>query len=252
MGLIFFGLILVLILLRKQKNIRFVRFLLWFMVILLFLGGNPWIEGLLVHSLEWQYFPPENLPEGSVVVVLGGGTESNQPPRPMAEINGAGDRVLYAAKLYHTGVAKNLLLSGGTISWYGDRMTTPAMDMLQILALTGVPSEACWLQTQSQNTYEDALYSAELLKEQGIEEIILVTSAAHMPRSVALFEKQGLTVIPAPTDYNLTEAAWTSLWHPTWQTLLTGLIPKANYLSSNTSILKEYLGMLMYSLRGWM
>jgi len=55
------------------------------------------------------------------------------------------------------------------------------------------------LENDSENTAENAFYSAEILREKNIKTIILVTSAMHMPRSVALFEAQGLNVIPAPT-----------------------------------------------------
>ena len=56
------------------------------------------------------------------IVVLGGGTESEQFPRPMVEVNSAGDRVLYAGKLYKEGKAPYILLSGGNISWYNSRV----------------------------------------------------------------------------------------------------------------------------------
>jgi uncharacterized SAM-binding protein YcdF (DUF218 family) len=250
-GLAFFGLLFYLWLTRKSGPKGLPRMILWLVVIVLFVGGNRWVEAALVRSLEWQYLPPETLPLNAVVVVLGGGTESNQPPRQMAELNGAGDRVMYAARLYHDGVAEKLLLSGGNITMLGSRTTTPAEDMLEIITLMGVPTEACWLQNRSQNTYEDALYSAEMLNENGITEIVLVTSAMHMPRSVPLFEHQGLTVISAPADYSVTTDGWASLWSPTAGDVLTGLIPQAGYLSGTSAALKEYIGMLVYSLRGW-
>ena len=44
-----------------------------------------------------------------------------------------------------------------------------------------IPEEAVWLQPKSQNTHEDALYSSQMLKEKGINRVLLVTSAMHMP-----------------------------------------------------------------------
>lgn len=250
-GLAFFGLLFYLWLTRKSRQKGFPRLILWLVVIVLFVGGNRWVETALVRSLEWRYLPPATLPQNAVVVVLGGGTESNQPPRQMAELNGAGDRVMYAARLYHQGVAEKLLLSGGNLTTLGSRTTTPAADMLEIITLMGVPAEACWLQDQSQNTYEDALYSAEMLAQEGITEIVLVTSAMHMPRSVALFAHHGLTVIPAPADYSVTEDNWAALWSPSVGDMLTGLIPQAGYLSGTSAALKEYIGMAVYWMRGW-
>ena len=219
---------------------------------LLCVGGNRWVAYSLTRSLETQYLPTETLPRAEVIVVLGGGTESSGPPRQMVEINGAGDRILYAANLYRQGAAPHILLSGGNITWLSSRPTTPAVEMEEILLFIGIPKEALWLQPESQNTYEDALYTAKILKERGIDQIILVTSAQHMPRSVRLFEAQGLEVIPAPADYDVPDFVWEGLWKADFATQFIYLFPTAGYLSMTTSSLKEYLGMLVYSLQGWL
>jgi uncharacterized SAM-binding protein YcdF (DUF218 family) len=252
LGLSWMLIFLVLILIRKKKELRWVKRILWLVIILLWVGGNQWISGLLTRSLEWQYFPPQNLPQDSVVVVLGGGTESQQYPRQIPEVGQAGDRVTYALKLYRDGVAGRILLSGGNIDWLGSHTTTGAQEMGELLALMGVPQEIMQLQNESRNTYEDALYCAEILKAMQVDQIVLVTSASHMPRSVALFEKQGLTVIPAPTDYGVTEQSWESLWHPSLGEVFVHLLPNASDLSSTQTILKEYIGILTYRLRGWL
>ena len=70
-----------------------------------------------------------------------------------------------------------------------------------------------------------------------------------MPRAVGLFEGQGFTVLPAPTDYSVTQAEWEDLTQPDLLTQLFNLIPSASNLSSVTSSLKEYLGMFVNSLR---
>ena len=98
------------------------------------------------------------------IVVLGGGTETMQPPRTAVEMNGAGDRMIHAADLYHQKKAPIILLSGGNIAWMESLENSPANDMQQILLRLGVPEEDMLLQTKSQNTHEDAVYSAEMLK----------------------------------------------------------------------------------------
>jgi uncharacterized SAM-binding protein YcdF (DUF218 family) len=168
------------------------------------------------------------------------------------ETNSAGDRVLYAAELYKEGKAPYLLLSGGNISWYDSRSTTPAYEMARLLELTGVPTQALWMQPKSQNTREDALYCSQILKEKGIRRVLLVTSAQHMPRSVALFQHEGIDVIPAPVDYTITQTGWDGLFSPDPQTLLVNLMPNVGSLSLTSSILKEYIGMWVYHLRGWL
>ena len=250
LGLCFFILLLALLLLKKKPKWTFSLVLAALAVI--FLAGNRWVSYGLARSLEWRYLPAEQMPEAEVIVVLGGGTESADYPRPGAEVNAAGDRMLYAGSLYKSGAASHLLLSGGNLDFSQARGSTPAEEMQQILHLMEIPADAIWLQDQSQNTYEDALYSAEMLHEKGITEIILVTSAMHMPRSVALFEKQGLHVIPAPTDFTITEKNWQAQMQLKPDLLLLNLIPNSSSLSLTTNVFKEYLGMTIYRLRGWM
>jgi uncharacterized SAM-binding protein YcdF (DUF218 family) len=213
--------------------------------------GNRWVAVSLVRSLEWRYLPLAQMPSAAAIVLLGGGTDAPLPPRPGVEVNSAGDRVIYAAQLYKEGKAAHLLVSGGGISWQGPRTTTLAADMAVLLGEMGVPQQALWLQGRSQNTYEDALYSSQMLKEQGIAQAILVTSAQHMPRSVALFESQGIQVIPAPCDYSVTFDDWNALMHPNWQTFLINLVPSDSNLRATSGALKEYLGMAVYALAGW-
>jgi uncharacterized SAM-binding protein YcdF (DUF218 family) len=190
------------------------------------------------------------MPSAQAIVVLGGGTESPETPRPITEVNGAGDRVLYAAWLYQQGKAPVILASGGSLDWELHQ-TTSAQNMEALLKLIGVPAEAIWTQPESRNTYEDALYSARLLKEEGIRRILLVTSASHMPRSVRLFQAQGLEVVPAPVDFHVTDADWKQLASPDLRVQILGLVPSADSLGLTTRMLKEYLGMLVYDLQGY-
>jgi uncharacterized SAM-binding protein YcdF (DUF218 family) len=244
--------ILLILALFFNKRHRLRKSLIISALLILWLGSNRWVSYGLARSLEWRNLPPETTPKAAVIVVLGGGTESADPPRPMTEINSAGDRVLYAAKLYQQEAAPVILVSGGNLAFSSARGDTPAQEMAEILLLTGVPFSAIWQQTKSQNTYEDALYSAQMLAEHDITEVILVTSAMHMPRSVALFEKQGLAVIPAPVDFTITEQNWESTFNPGLDEFLIYILPNTSSLGLTTNILKEYLGMLVYGLRGWL
>lgn len=227
------------------------RGLMIFVVILLWLSSNRWVSYALARTLEWKNLPPEGTPQAEVMVVLGGGTESYDYPRPMTEVNGAGDRVLYAAQLYKDGAAPRIILSGGNLGFSTNQSATPAQEMQDLLSLTGVPAEVVWLQTESQNTYEDALYSSNILRENGIEEIVLVTSAMHMPRAKALFEEQGISVIPAPVDFTVTEQGWENIFKPSWQEVLIYLLPNESSLGLTTNVLKEYIGMLVYKIQDW-
>jgi uncharacterized SAM-binding protein YcdF (DUF218 family) len=170
----------------------------------------------------------------------------------MTEVNSAGDRVLYAARLFQDGAAPNILVSGGNVSFSTSRGSTPADDMQQLLVLAGVPEDIIWLQPDSENTHDDAVLSAGILQEKKIEEILLVTSAMHMPRAKALFEAQGLTVIPAPVDYTVTQQNWQTAMKPSFGEFVINLLPNTSALGLTTNALKEYLGLFIYSLRGWL
>ncbi|MGB8252773.1 MAG: YdcF family protein, partial [Anaerolineaceae bacterium] len=175
--------------------------------------------------------------------------ESPQYPRPMVEVNAAGDRVIYAAELYKQGKASFILVSGGNIPSLDARTTTPAEDMAMLLNMLGIPREVIWLQPNSANTAEDAQYSSRMLKDSGITQVILVTSAIHMPRSVGLFTAQGIQVIPAPVDYTVTREVWNDLWGGNWQEMIMSAMPNASSLAQTTNAMKEYIGMLVNSLQ---
>lgn len=218
---------------------------------LLLMGSNRWTAMALMRPLEWRYLPQEEIPAAEVIVVLGGDTAPPTYPRTLPEVGEAGDRLVYAAYLYSQGKAGSILFSGGAIDWMYPSLE-PGSENAQLLELMGVPPEAIWLESESRNTYENALYSRQILEQKGIRRIILVTSAFHMPRSVALFEHQGLEVIPAPTDFRTTQADWEMLSRGDLRNLVFNLLPGPDNLQTITLALKEYLGLLIYRMRGWL
>jgi len=242
-GLACIFLVIALIFYRKPRLGR-VAVLVSFL--LLWLGGNRLVAYQLAKRLEWQYLPLKEVPEVEVMVVLGGGTLAANPPRLMAEINGAGDRLIYAARLYREGKAQRLLLSGGGIEWYTPSSANPAAEMAELLELLGVPEEAMILEDRSQNTLQNAQFTKTILAQMGVERVLLVTSAMHMPRSVRVFERQGLEVIPAPTDYTVTQIGWQTITRPSLVNLVLNLIPSADNLSLTTRALKEIIGATVY------
>ncbi len=240
-------LLVVALVLRKKPGWQRAAIIL--AIALIWIGGNTWVASALERNLEWQYLPPEEFAEEDVIVVLSGGTDAPLYPRSTVEVNGSGDRVIYGAHLYHRGVASHLLVSGGSVPYLGESVPE-CQQMAELLVMLGVPEDAIWQETFSRNTYENALYSYEFLQEKGINHIVLVTSAFHMPRSVMLFEQQGFKVIPAPTDYHITVESWGRLWEPDFLTQLYNFFPTVSNMSNTSHSLKEYLGLLVYRLRG--
>ena len=248
--LIFFILI-VLDLWKRSWSFRSTLSLIGFLT--LFLGGNFYIAHWISHSLESQYTPLTNNPKAEVIVVLGGGLHPDVPPRQHPEVGEPGDRVYHAAYLYHKGYADRIIASGGWVSLYWDSgpERSEAKDMGKLLQALSIPEDAILYEPRSQNTRENALYTAELLKQESFEKVILVTTARHMPRAVATFEKAGVEVIPAPTDYFVTGAPDITNGKLRKNFRPLNSVPQSRYLDVTTRSMKEYVGMVYYQLRGW-
>ncbi|MEO0539616.1 MAG: YdcF family protein [Cyanobacteria bacterium P01_A01_bin.105] len=219
-------------------------------LMVLFLSSNSWVAARVVQSLEWRYQPPKPMPTADVIVVLGGSTYAATAPRPWVEVNEAGDRVIYAVHLYQQGKAPLLLFSGGRIDWKNGG-PPEADDMSQIALAMGVPRHDILQEPNSLNTYQNAVNVQAMLRQQQLDRVLLVTSATHMPRAAAIFRKLGIDIIPAPTDYWVSQARFTEDHH-SWQGRLLGALPTAEAMFQITRAFKEYMGLAVYRLKGWL
>lgn len=219
---------------------------------ILFFSSNPLVSQKLVSTLEWQYLPPNPMPTADAIVVLGGCTVPASAPRPWVEVSDRGDRILYAARLYSQKRAPKLILSGGRVTWRSGDKDSPseADDMKEFALAMNVPAKDIVLEGTSLNTRENAVNVQKILKEQSIDTVLLVTSAMHMPRSVAIFKKLGINVIPAPTDYYVPTDRHRAI-NATVEGRILSLLPDASAQRNFTSALKEYVGFVFYRLRGW-
>jgi uncharacterized SAM-binding protein YcdF (DUF218 family) len=218
-------------------------------LMVLLLGSNGWITNWLVQSLEWQNLP-QNLPNADAIVILGGATRSGHPPRPMVDVTEQGDRIIYGAKLYQEGKAPVIIAVGGRVEWRGGGQPE-SEDMQQLLELMGVPSDAIIQEPKSLNTYENAVNLKQILTEKGINKVLLVTSAMHIPRSLLIFKRQGIDVIAAPTDFLVSEQELTEVNRST-EAVILNLLPDVNRMDKTTKAIKEYIGTFIYWLKGWL
>ena len=85
--------LLVVALVTLWKRPRWAAVAITLALIYLLVGGNSWTAFYLARSLEWQNLPAAELPNAEVIVVLGGATYPDVPPRPTVELNEAGDRI---------------------------------------------------------------------------------------------------------------------------------------------------------------
>lgn len=168
-----------------------------------------------------------------VIVVLGGGVNGTcLPLRYYPDLGSASDRVWHAARLYKAGKGKMIVLSGGFVS-NGNESEAEAMQ--SFLLDLGVPKGAIILEDASTNTSENARLTHERFAKVGIEKIILVTSALHMPRARRLFEHEGFQVIPAPADFEVID-------HPFE---VTRFLPEARALEGSARAMKELVGLVL-------
>ncbi len=231
---------------NKLKSKRFPIILLSLALAILLLSSNLIFSNWLLRSLEWQYLPTGELPQAEAIVVLGGGTKPRIAPRPWYEVSEAGDRILYGSWLYKQGKAPLLLVSGGRADWYGEGGNPESEDMAAIAEAMGVPRSAILQEPDSLNTRENAVNTKQILSQKGINKILLVTSALHMPRSMAIFRKLGFEAIAAPTDFLVVQSQNNKGWG-----ILLDLLPNADALKDTTNAIKEYIGLIVYQMSGW-
>lgn len=168
----------------------------------LLLWSMPFASSRLADALE-QHYPPvllESIPKGQAIVVLGGGVTSSGLPSDSTQpfnLGDAADRVLLGSRLYHLGKAPIVVFSGGGLAGQAE-----ANAMAMFAGDLGVPASAVLLEGKSRNTRENASFTADLLLEEGVSSILLVTSAFHMKRALRHFEAQGFEVVAVATDYN--------------------------------------------------
>ena len=207
----------------------------------LWAASVPVVAVPLMHDLESRFaeVAPEDAPMAGAIVLLGGGLRPYDPARRLTpQMNAAGDRLLEAARLYRAGKAP-LVIATGAASAEGGSELPQAEAAARLLVEAGVPREAIVGEPRSRTTWEDARYVKELLDARGIGDVLLVTSALHMPRALAAFERFGVRAIPVPSDFEADAA------HPG----SSGWLPDVTSLDMTTNVLEEYEGTLVYALR---
>jgi uncharacterized SAM-binding protein YcdF (DUF218 family) len=211
---------------------------------ILWVCSTPVFANWAVASLERQY-PARTVAETTevdVAIVLGGALGQPLPPRVEVSLSGAADRLLHAARLYRAGKVKRILVAAGNIPWIP--AVKPEAELIKdLLVEWGVESDAIELTTASRNTYENALEIERLWRSRRFRSALLVTSAAHMPRAMAVFLRAGLPVIAATTDVLAVDAD---------QAVFLKWLPDAFALSMTTNAAKEWMGLLAYRVLGYL
>ena len=229
---------------RKRRS-RLSAYIFAAAILLLFVLGNPTTSQWLVSSLESKY-PDTGLTiksNAQAIVVLGGALNLPSEKHPFIGIVNSSDRIEESFRLYRAGKAPLIVTSGGDSPLKVKETTSHEADEMRILLEEwGIPDSAIIVEDKSINTRENALFTRKLLAERGIDHIILVTSAMHMPRAVATFQKVGFNVKAVPADF---QSGWAE------QISIFDWLPASGALANSSNVIHEWLGYFVYWLRGW-
>jgi uncharacterized SAM-binding protein YcdF (DUF218 family) len=184
---------------------RFRRLASWLVVtslVLLAIAGWSPLGNVLILPLE-QRFPPwdpsRGAPDG--IVVLGGAISPDvSQARGVVALDEAAERITAAAELARRYPNARIIFSGGSGSAFVDEPPEAAFAVEEFEAL-GVSRGRITAEEQSRNTIENAVFSRLIANPQPGQRWLLVTSAYHMPRAVAVFRAADFPVEAYPVDW---------------------------------------------------
>ena len=197
----------------------------------------PPADWLLSRPLEARY-PVRPFASGPVqaIVVLSSAVQPPDFERPYALADAETYSRCRHAAWIHQHFPVPVLVSGGI----GRGGSQPAaVAMRELLEQAGVSRNSIWSEDRSRTTYENALFSSQILRSKRIEKVALVVDATSMLRAEACFRKQGIDVVPAPCRFRQFGPLADELW-PSWKAI-----------RQNEATLHEALGYGWYWLRGW-
>ena len=203
----------------------------------------PIVADTLLGKLERDYpaVMITEVPVRKCIVLLGGAVGPVHSPRVDVDMLEAVDRVRKAAQLFRAGRGQLIIVSGGNQPW--SKFSVSEAESTKTLLLEwGVPDKAIVVESESRNTRENAFYTNVLLEKLSCGTPLLVTSAAHMKRSVAVFEKLGVAVLPVSADVRVIDKP---------ELTVLDFLPDAAALNQTTEAMREWLGQWVYLVQGW-
>jgi uncharacterized SAM-binding protein YcdF (DUF218 family) len=221
---------------------RLARGLLWGAIAALLVCGLSPLGDALIGPLE-QRFPRADLERGGAIagiIVLGGAEDSRaEGAQQLAALNEAAERYTEAVVLAQRLPQVRLVFSGGSGALL--RKVSPEAETAgRLFVALGIAKERLVLESQSRDTYQNALFSARLLDPKPGERWLLVTSAAHMPRAMGCFRRAGFAVEAWPADYRAPRTLQLTRFNDS--------IPDG--LRRIDSVVREYVGLVAYYLAG--
>jgi len=238
-------LFIALIILFLRVKTRRLRNLVAIVFIGLYLQSNAYFAGQALRL--WEY-PPRSMDQldrrYEVGIILSGGLlNSCGSSGGRFELEHGSDRLLTGYLLYKRGICRKLLLTGTDIESMLAQNRGEVQLAKKLLVEWGVDPADIILETRARNTRENALFTSELLKTVSSPgENLLITSAYHMRRAKACFDKAGVRtdVFPADSEYS-----------PECLSLKKKLLPTPAAADVFNKIWREWIGMLTYKIAGY-
>ena len=224
---------------KKNEDRRKLRWLTISFVLMLILC-LPATGFLAIGTLEWAYPPQIVRPEKAAIVVLSGWAFRPEGVRTESILGMDSQfRCVRAWELYRDTGPCAVYVTGGKVKV--DDIGPPLGELLkEELIQLGVAEEDIIVENTSRNTYENAQLSSKLLKEDGFDEIVLVTTASHLPRAVRCFEATGLKVTPSGSEYQATKFNWA----------VVSFLPNPDGAAAVHRAFHEWIGIILYWMQG--
>jgi uncharacterized SAM-binding protein YcdF (DUF218 family) len=207
-------------------------------LLILIFCSLPIISNKLIYYLEKDYSLQnvKGVSKADAIVVLSGMISTIKTKEKLSyEFGGAVDRILSGIDLFKENKAPLLILTNGKLPWSVGLSEGEYLKEFSIKF--GIPKESILLTDNVQNTVQEAKSVKKLLKETNAN-IILVTSAFHMPRAKKAFEVSNIKVIPFAVDFSTS----------TKKITIIDFIPSANSLKGTSHFFREMIGRLYYNL----
>jgi uncharacterized SAM-binding protein YcdF (DUF218 family) len=208
-------------------------------LLILIFCSVPIISNKLIFYLEKDYSlqSVKDVTKADAIVVLSGMISTiNSKEKLSYEFNDSIDRILSGIDLFKEDKASFLILTNGKMPW---SVGIPEGEYLKDFSIKyGIPEDRILLTDNVQNTDQEAISVKKLLKTNEAN-IILVTSAFHMPRAKKVFEAANIKVIPFAVDFKT----------PIKKITIIDFIPSANSLKDTSHFFREMIGRLYYNLK---
>jgi uncharacterized SAM-binding protein YcdF (DUF218 family) len=212
-------------------------------VVLFYICSNPFIVDECFRA--WEPVTPDHdlLPARYEAAIVLGGIGDIDLRLKKINFGFSGDRLFQTLRLYHEGKIKKIIYTGGSGSIEFPEKREGVF-VQRYLRSIHVPDSAVIIESESKNTYENAVFTKSIIDSMKIRgNFLLVTSAAHMPRSLAVFKKAGYTNLTPYTTNRSSGLRRRTLDHL--------FIPNAGALLGLDMLIHEWVGFVTYKLKGY-